>query len=54
VERNGGEGREQTDSIKKVAAASLLGTTIEWYDFFLYVIAASLVFNQERRWEIAN
>ena len=25
--------------------ASLVGTTIEWYDFFLYVTAASLVFN---------
>ena len=26
--------------------ASLVGTTIEWYDFFLYATAASLVFNQ--------
>jgi MFS family permease len=25
--------------------ASLVGTTIEWYDFFLYATAASLVFN---------
>ncbi len=26
--------------------ASLIGPTIEWYDFFLYATAASLVFNQ--------
>src|ERR1700712_563603 len=25
--------------------ASLVGTTVEWYDFFLYATAASLVFN---------
>ncbi|NMH99500.1 MHS family MFS transporter [Pseudonocardia sp. K10HN5] len=27
-----------------ILAASLVGTTIEWYDFFLYATAASLVF----------
>lgn len=26
--------------------ASLIGTTIEWYDFFLYGTAAALIFNQ--------
>ncbi|AZG48545.1 MFS transporter [Gordonia insulae] len=31
--------------LRTVVAASLLGTTIEWYDFFLYATAASLVFN---------
>lgn len=25
--------------------ASLVGTTIEWYDFFLYATAATIVFN---------
>ena len=30
--------------IKKVAFASFIGTAIEWYDFFLYGTAASLVF----------
>ncbi|TVT22318.1 MHS family MFS transporter [Amycolatopsis acidiphila] len=30
----------------KVVAASLIGTTIEWYDFFLYGSAAALVFNK--------
>jgi hypothetical protein len=32
--------------IAKVVAASLIGTTIEWYDFFLYGSAAALVFNK--------
>src|ERR1700730_8004051 len=30
----------------KVATASLIGTAIEWYDFFLYGTAAALIFNQ--------
>jgi metabolite-proton symporter len=29
----------------RVVAASLVGTTVEWYDFFLYGSAAALVFN---------
>ncbi|MFI6937774.1 MFS transporter [Streptomyces sp. NPDC050418] len=32
-------------SIRRIVAASLVGTTIEWYDFFLYGSAAALVFN---------
>ncbi|MGW0531372.1 MFS transporter [Streptomyces sp. NPDC003032] len=31
--------------ISRIVAASLVGTTIEWYDFFLYGSAAALVFN---------
>jgi metabolite-proton symporter len=33
-------------SLRRVIAASLIGTTIEWYDFFLYGSAAALVFNK--------
>ncbi len=33
-------------SIRLVALASLVGTTIEWYDFFLYGTAAALVLNK--------
>ncbi len=30
----------------KVGLASMIGTTIEWYDFFLYGSAAALIFNK--------
>jgi metabolite-proton symporter len=33
-------------SLRQVILASLIGTTIEWYDFFLYGTAAALVFNK--------
>lgn len=33
-------------STRRVVLASFIGTTIEWYDFFLYGTAAALVFNQ--------
>jgi len=32
--------------IRQVVLASFIGTTIEWYDFFLYGTAAALVFNK--------
>ena len=32
--------------LTRVIMASLIGTTIEWYDFFLYGSAAALVFNK--------
>ncbi|MFF0669513.1 MFS transporter [Streptomyces tendae] len=34
------------NNLKRIVAASLIGTTIEWYDFFLYGSAAALVFNE--------
>lgn len=33
-------------SIRQVATASLIGTSIEWYDFFLYGTATALIFNK--------
>ena len=30
--------------IRKVVLASLIGATIEWYDFFLYGVVAGIVF----------
>ncbi|MEV6162717.1 MFS transporter [Streptomyces sp. NPDC052052] len=33
-------------SLRRIVAASLIGTTVEWYDFFLYGSAAALVFNK--------
>lgn len=36
---------KSSGSIRRIVAASLVGTTIEWYDFFLYGSAAALVFN---------
>ena len=38
--------RGEANSIRRVVAASFIGTTIEWYDFFLYGTAAALVFNK--------
>ncbi|GAA3799975.1 MFS transporter [Streptomyces chiangmaiensis] len=37
--------QERHSALRKVALASLVGTTIEWYDFFVYGAAAALVFN---------
>lgn len=36
----------QKPQFTKVAIASLIGTSIEWYDYFLYGTAAALVFNK--------
>jgi MFS transporter, MHS family, shikimate and dehydroshikimate transport protein len=33
-------------TIRKVAIASFIGTTIEWYDFFLYGTASALIFDR--------
>ena len=35
-----------TSDDKKVAYATMIGTTIEWYDYFVYAAVAGLVFNQ--------
>jgi metabolite-proton symporter len=33
-------------ALRRVVMASMIGTTIEWYDFFVYGLAAALVFNK--------
>src|SRR3979490_3101683 len=33
-------------SVRRVVVASLVGTSLEWYDFFIYGTAAALVFNK--------
>ena len=36
--------QSQTQNMRKVALTSLAGTSIEWYDFFLYGTAAAVIF----------
>ena len=36
--------KSQPNNIRKVALTSLAGTSIEWYDFFLYGTAAAIIF----------
>ena len=33
-------------SVRRIIVASLIGTSLEWYDFFIYGTAAALVFNK--------
>lgn len=44
LEEAGGEDVRLPTSIRRVAIASAIGTTIEWYDYFIYGTAAALVF----------
>lgn len=46
VADNAPETRLSRRDIRRVAIASLIGTTIEWYDFYVYGVAAALIFNQ--------
>jgi MFS transporter, MHS family, shikimate and dehydroshikimate transport protein len=46
MNEDGEEAPIQRRSILKIGLASLAGTSIEWYDFFLYGTAAALVFPQ--------
>src|ERR1700728_2734736 len=39
-------GPERLRAIRLIAFASLIGTTIEWYDFILYTSLAGLIFNK--------
>ena len=46
MRKGGSSVAEEKTPLKRVVMASLVGTTIEWYDFFLYGSAAALVFNR--------
>ena len=46
MESIGGQRVGETQSIWQVVVASFIGTTIEWYDFFLYGTAAALIFGR--------
>lgn len=46
MEQLGGERIGDRTSLQKVIAASLIGSVIEWYDFFIYGTAAALIFGQ--------
>ena len=37
--------KSKTRQLQQVVAASMAGTVVEWYEFFLYASAATLVFN---------
>ncbi|MEV7134264.1 MFS transporter [Arthrobacter sp. NPDC093128] len=36
----------KADKMRKIAVASVIGTTVEWYDLFLFATASALVFNK--------
>ncbi|RDI49397.1 MFS transporter [Nocardia mexicana] len=42
----GGESGGMASGLRRVVAASMAGTVVEWYEFFLYGTAATLVFSK--------
>src|SRR3954453_23510690 len=42
----GSQGTTTSGGLRKVIVASLVGTSLEWYDFFLYSTAAAVLFNR--------
>lgn len=36
---------DHSKMLRNVSIASVVGATIEWYDFFLYGVVAGIVFN---------
>lgn len=44
--RSGGPGTKKSGQ-GRVAVATIVGTTVEWYDFFIYANAVALVFNKQ-------
>ncbi len=45
-QRAPGHEPDQAGGLRKVVAASMAGTVVEWYEFFLYGTAATLVFSK--------
>lgn len=43
---HGNNVRQQKSSHRLAGVSSMVGTTIEWYDFFIYGAAAALIFNK--------
>jgi MHS family shikimate/dehydroshikimate transporter-like MFS transporter len=41
-----GVARQPDNNLRRVVLSSLIGATIEWYDFFLYGVVAGIVFNR--------
>ncbi|MGY3565468.1 MFS transporter [Sinomonas sp. RB5] len=39
-------GSTEQPLLKKIVSASMAGTVVEWYDFFLYATASTIVFNK--------
>ena len=37
---------DHSKMLRNVSIASVVGATIEWYDFFLYGVVAGIVFNK--------
>ncbi|MDQ4490198.1 MFS transporter [Sinomonas sp. ASV486] len=45
-QRSAGSAGSETSLLKKIVSASMAGTVVEWYDFFLYATASTIVFNK--------
>ncbi|NHN56698.1 MHS family MFS transporter [Calidifontibacter sp. DB0510] len=39
--------RPARNQLRTVLASTVIGTTVEWYDFFLYGVAAGIIFNKQ-------
>jgi len=46
IQRSTPAGSTTQSGLKKIVAASMAGTVVEWYEFFLYGTAATLVFSK--------